>query len=71
MPAELQSIDDITDTLLDRTFEVYRKNVAGGMIKYKFRTKKTLFTLKVEQASASEVESRIESNSSPIEILDV
>ncbi|MHA2501296.1 MAG: hypothetical protein ACXAE3_00285 [Candidatus Kariarchaeaceae archaeon] len=71
MPAELQSIDDLTDSLLERTYEVYRKGSEHGMIKYKFRTKKTLFTLKVEQAGAAAIESRIEGSGNPIEIVDI
>ena len=71
MPHELESIDDIDDKLLARTFEVYRKGIGGDMIKYKLRTKKTLFTIKIESASASKIESKIEASTHPIEIIDV
>ena len=71
MPQELTSIDEITESLLERTFEVYRKTSPGGMLKYKLRTKKYLYTLKVEQASAGKVEGRISESNHPIEIIDV
>ena len=70
MPHELTSIDEIDDKLLERTFVVYRKGT-GDQIKYKLRTKSTLFTLKVDQDDASDIEGRISDSGFPIEIIDV
>jgi hypothetical protein len=70
MPHELQNLDELTDTLLARTLVVYRKGGAD-MIKYKLRTKKTLFTIKVPQGETTEIETRIEGSGQPIEIIDI
>ena len=60
MPKEMKEIDDLTDEILNRTLEVYTK-VAGDFIKYKFRTKSTLYTLKVIPDEISNLETRINS----------
>ena len=58
MPSELTSINDITPELLDRTVEVraYRKK---DRIKVKFRTKKHLYTLIVNEGEYRNLESMI------------
>mgnify|MGYP001425529903 CR=1 FL=1 len=43
MPRELNSMEEIDEKLLSRTSLVYRKAVKEG-VKYKFRTKRTIFT---------------------------
>lgn len=69
MPHELKSIEEIDEKLLARTFVVYRKATPDG-IKYKLRTKKTLFTLVVDQEGSGEIENLIEGSGQGIEIVD-
>jgi len=70
MPSELTSLDEIDEKLLERTFVVYRKGT-GDEIKYKLRTKSTLFTIKIPQGEASTIETKINNSGFPIEIIDV
>jgi len=70
MPHEITSMDEIDEKFLERTFVVYRKGL-GDIIKYKFRTKSTLFTIKVDQENSSQLQSKIEGSAFPIEIIDV
>ena len=66
MPHELTS-EEITDKILARTLVVYTKR-AGDYVKYKLRTKKTLYTIKTTPEQASEVEAKIK-NAGNIEII--
>ena len=60
MPKEIMEPDQITEDLLKRTLVVYSK-LTGDTVKFKFRTKKTLYTIKVNQKQASLVEDKINS----------
>ncbi len=66
MPHELTS-EEITDKILARTLVVYTKR-SGDYVKYKLRTKKTLYTIKTTPEEASAVESKIK-NAGNIEII--
>ncbi len=68
MPHELKSLEDLTDEILNRTIAVLTKR-SGEYVKFKIRTKKTLFTLKVKPDEASGVENKINSSDRPIEII--
>lgn len=59
MPHELTS-EEITDKILARTLVVYTKR-SGDNVKYKLRTKKTLYTVKATPEQAEEVENKIRS----------
>lgn len=67
MPKEIMEPDNITDELLNRTLVVYSK-LDGDVVKFKFRTKKTLYTVKVDQKLASSIEDKIKSKTN-IEII--
>lgn len=66
MPHELTS-EEITDKILARTLVVYTKR-SGEFVKYKLRTKKTLYTIKTTPEEASAIESKIK-NAGNIEII--
>lgn len=68
MPKELKSIDDINDKLLDRTLVVYTKR-SGENVKFKFRTKKTLYTLVTSPAEADKIERSISGQGRSIDII--
>ncbi|MDH5403650.1 MAG: hypothetical protein OEZ01_08005 [Candidatus Heimdallarchaeota archaeon] len=69
MPKEI-TFEQLNDALLDRTIEIYQKK-SGDDIKYKFRTKGMLYTLKVPQDQVTKVENLISSNSKSLEIIPV
>lgn len=66
MPHEL-TFEEITDKILARTLVVYTKR-SGDHVKYKLRTKKTLYTIKTTPEEASEMEAKIK-NAGNIEII--
>ncbi|MHA2090061.1 MAG: hypothetical protein ACW98K_04310 [Candidatus Kariarchaeaceae archaeon] len=68
MPHELSSVDDLTEDLLKRTIEVYSKR-SGEFVKFKLRTKKTLYTIKITPDEAANVEARIAGSGRSIEII--
>lgn len=67
MPKEI-SFEEIDDRLLGRTLEVRSKN-AGDFVKFKFRTIKHLYTVKVESKDADKVINLV--NDKSIDIIPV
>ncbi|MHA2251348.1 MAG: hypothetical protein ACXAD7_13385, partial [Candidatus Kariarchaeaceae archaeon] len=61
MPHELKEIDEITESLLNRTIVAYSKR-SGEYVKFKLRTKKTLYTIKASPDEASAIENKINSS---------
>ena len=67
MPHELTTQEEITDKILGRTLVVYTKK-SGDFVKYKLRTKKTLYTFKAQPDQVEDVESKIR-NAGNIDII--
>ena len=67
MPHEFTSQEEITDKVLARTLVVYTKK-SGDSVKYKLRTKKTLYTFKAQTDQVEDVESKIR-NAGNIDII--
>jgi hypothetical protein len=59
MPHEITS-EEIPDDILARTLVVYTKR-SGDYVKYKLRTKKTLYTYKVLPEKAENIETKLRS----------
>ncbi len=66
MPKELKP-EEVTDGIIDNTI-VLRKKGAGDFVKFKLRTKKTLYTVKVPMKEADSFEKKILSRGSSIEV---
>ena len=69
MPRELTSVEEIDEKLLSRTSLVYRKAVKEG-VKYKFRTKRTMFTYLADVKKTAEIEDKINTSGFSIEIIE-
>ncbi len=67
MPHEIRTQEGLTDEILGRTLVVYTKK-SGEYVKYKLRTKKTLFTFKALTEQVEDVESKIK-NAGNIDII--
>ena len=67
MPKEIH-LEDINEKLIERTLAVYKRK-AGDHIKYKLRTKKTLYTIKVPASETDAVEKAITSSGKNVEII--
>ena len=59
MPKEILNIEDL-GPIIERAIECRTKRV-GDLVKLKFRTKTTLYTIKVTPEEASQIESEISS----------
>ncbi|MHA2029391.1 MAG: hypothetical protein ACW99A_06700 [Candidatus Kariarchaeaceae archaeon] len=59
MPHEITS-EEIPEDILARTLVVYTKR-SGDFVKYKLRTKKTLYTYKVLPDQAEKIETKLRS----------
>lgn len=67
MPHEITTKEGITEEILKRTLVVYTKK-SGEAIKYKLRTKKTLYTFKAQPDQVEDIESKIK-NAGNIDII--
>ena len=67
MPKEIK-IEDINEKLIERTTSVYKRR-AGDFIKYKLRTKKTLYTIKVPTSESDAVEKAITTSGKNVDII--